>query len=239
MVLPVTSYGLALKIPDSPQPAKNRQKDKDTHWTKKHGKSHYGYKTTSMLIAASGVWADSAYRSAEIEAVLAARGLTSHIHRRGTRNKPLTKRQEAANKVRSKVRARAEHVFGNQHGSIGGKFLRTIGILRASMKFGMQNLAYNMRRLVVLERSAMATAKRPASAIRRGQIGRISRKMAPNRVPKDRRDPKLTAPAGRHPVGRPTSGRNRHCSRCPQIWLRFVQEFLRRTTSASPDHRIR
>ena len=26
------------------QPAKNRQKDKDARWTKKHGKSHYGYK---------------------------------------------------------------------------------------------------------------------------------------------------------------------------------------------------
>ena len=105
---------------------------------------------------ASGVWADSAYRSAEIEAPLAARNLTSHIHRRGNRNKPLTRRQEAANKTRSKVRARVEHVFGNQHGSMGGKFVRTIGFVRASMKIGMQNLAYNMRRFVVLERSAMA-----------------------------------------------------------------------------------
>jgi hypothetical protein len=25
-------------------PAKNRQKDKDARWTKKHGKSFYGYK---------------------------------------------------------------------------------------------------------------------------------------------------------------------------------------------------
>jgi len=105
---------------------------------------------------ASGVWADSAYRSAEIEAALAARNLTSHIHRRGNRNKPLTKRQEAANKVRSKVRARVEHVFGNQHNSMGGKFIRTIGILRATARIGLANLAYNMRRLVVLERSQIA-----------------------------------------------------------------------------------
>ena len=105
---------------------------------------------------ASGVWADSAYRSAEIEAALAAGGLTSHIHRRGNRNKPLTKRQEAANKTRSKVRARVEHVFGNQHNSMGGKFIRTIGIVRATTRIGLANLAYNMRRLVVLERSAMA-----------------------------------------------------------------------------------
>src|SRR3546814_2276637 len=26
------------------KPAKNRQKDKDARWTKKHGKSHFGYK---------------------------------------------------------------------------------------------------------------------------------------------------------------------------------------------------
>jgi hypothetical protein len=54
------------------------------------------------------------------------------------------------------VRARVEHVFGSQHTSMGGKLVRTIGIARASMKIGMQNLAYNMRRLVVLERSAWA-----------------------------------------------------------------------------------
>ena len=39
---------------------------------------------------------------------------------------------------------------------MGGKFVRTIGIVRAKMKIGMQNLTYNMRRLVVLERSGLA-----------------------------------------------------------------------------------
>ena len=105
---------------------------------------------------ASGVWADSAYRSQEIEEKLAEQGLKSHIHQRGHRGKPLTVRQEAANKTRSKVRARVEHVFGNQHNSMGAKLVRTIGIARATVKIGMQNLAYNMRRLVVLERAALA-----------------------------------------------------------------------------------
>ena len=106
---------------------------------------------------ASGVWADCAYRSEATETTLAERGLTSHIHRRGTRNKPLTTRQEAANKTRSKVRARVEHVFGDQHNNMGGKFIRTIGIIRATAKIGLQNLAYNMRRLVILDRIASAT----------------------------------------------------------------------------------
>ena len=36
---------------------------------------------------ALGVWADSAYRSAEIEAALKEKGLRSRIHRKGRRNK--------------------------------------------------------------------------------------------------------------------------------------------------------
>jgi transposase, IS5 family len=59
------------------------------------------------------VQADSAYRSKECEEMLAARTMTSHIHRRGSRGKPLMPRQEAANKTRLKVGARVEHVFGN------------------------------------------------------------------------------------------------------------------------------
>lgn len=170
------------------QPAKNQQKDKDARWTKKHGRSHFGYKNhvcidrrhklvrryavSSASVhdsqkledlldpdnTASAVWADSAYRSKEAEEKLAARGFKSWIHHRGCRGKPLTARQEAANKTRSSVRARVEHVFGSQHTSMGGKIVRTIGIVRASIKIGMQNLAYNMRRLVVLERGTLAAA---------------------------------------------------------------------------------
>jgi IS5 family transposase len=170
------------------QPAKNRQKDKDARWTRKHGRSYYGYKNhigvdrrhkfvrryavsdaavhdsqklEDVLDAdntASGVWADSAYRSREIEEKLAERGLKSRIHRRGVRGRPLGPRQQAANKTRSKVRARVEHVFGHQETGMGGKLVRTIGLVRARMKIGMQNLVYNMRRLVTLERMAAMTA---------------------------------------------------------------------------------
>jgi len=106
---------------------------------------------------ASGIWAGSACRSAQIEAALAARGLSSHIHRRGSRGNLLTKRPKAANKARSKVRARVEHVFGNQHDSMGGKFIRTIGITRATARIGLANLARNMRLPIVLGRCATAT----------------------------------------------------------------------------------
>ena len=102
--------------------------------------------------ASNEVWADSAYRSAEAEAKLKEKGYKSRIHRRGARNHPLSERQKAANTTRSRVRARVEHVFGDQENGMGGIFVRTIGMARAAVKIGMMNLVYNMRRFVWLER---------------------------------------------------------------------------------------
>ena len=93
--------------------------------------------------------ADSAYRSDEIEEKLAERGLKSRIHRRAYRNP--NSYAEAANTTRSKVRARVEHVFGDQKNAMGAGIVRTIGIVRARCKIGMTNLVYNMRRFVCLK----------------------------------------------------------------------------------------
>jgi IS5 family transposase len=168
--------------------AKNAQKDKDARWTKKNEESFYGYKNhvsvdrkhklvrryaeTDASVhdsqkldevldktnTSNAVWADSAYRSADIEARLKKQGYKSRIHRRGARNHPLSDRHKAANTRRSRVRARIEHVFGDQQNAMGGIFVRTIGIARAAVKIGMMNLVYNMRRLVSLERVAAAPA---------------------------------------------------------------------------------
>ena len=168
------------------KPARNRQKDKDARWTKKHGKSFYGYKNhvnadaRHKLIRRYGVsdasvhdsgqfdalltktntsievYADSAYRSAATEAKLKARGFKSRIHVRAGRNHPLSQTQETANRKKSKIRARIEHVFGAQETAPGGRIVRTIGMVRAQAKIGLANLAYNIRRLVTLERMATA-----------------------------------------------------------------------------------
>ena len=60
------------------------------------------------------------------------------------------------NHVKSRIRARIEHVFGAQQSAPGGRIVRTIGVVRARAKIGLQNLAYNIRRLVTLERLAAA-----------------------------------------------------------------------------------
>jgi IS5 family transposase len=164
------------------KPAKRSQKDVDARWTKKHGTSHYGYKNhvnvdrkhklirryhvtdaavhdsqaVDQLLTrgntGSGVWADAAYRSTEIEATLKARKLTSHIHRKGKRGKPLTQQAQKSNRTKSTVRVRVEHIFGAQANDMGGTLVRTVGLVRAKAKIGMKNLAYNMRRLGQLGR---------------------------------------------------------------------------------------
>jgi transposase, IS5 family len=87
-------------------------------------------------------------------AALSAKG--SRIHQRAARNHPLSDAQAKANRNRSKIRARVEHVFGAQETSPGGPIVRTIGFVRARAKIGLQNLAYNIRRLMTLERIAAA-----------------------------------------------------------------------------------
>ena len=81
---------------------------------------------------------------------------TVRIHRRGRRNHPLSLAQVRVNHAKSRIRARIEHVFGAQQNAPGGRIVRTIGIVRARAKIGLQNLAYNIRRLVTLERLAAA-----------------------------------------------------------------------------------
>ena len=168
------------------KPAKLRQKDRDARWTKRHGRSFFGYKNhvnadakhklirryevTDAAVhdsqkldelltkgnTSADVFGDSAYRSSAIEERLRAGGFKSRIHVRATRKRSLSEAQANANHNRSKIRARVEHVFAAQQTALGGRIVRTIGIVRARAKIGLQNLAYNIRRLVTLERIAAA-----------------------------------------------------------------------------------
>lgn len=170
------------------KPAMLRQKDVDARWTKKHGKTYYGYKNhisidrkhklvrqfdiTHAAVHDSQVfdtlldpantsadlWADSAYSSKEREAELEAQGYRSHIQTKGTANQPLSERAQKANHRRAKVRARVEHVFAAQT-AMGGMLVRTIGLARARVKIAMMNIVYNLRRMSFLQaRSAPSTA---------------------------------------------------------------------------------
>lgn len=168
------------------QPNMKRQKDEDARWTKKQGKSHYGYKNhinidkehklirryavTDASVHDSqmfdevldeensgrSIWADSAYRSEAREGQLRENGYLSRIQRKGSSRRQLNKREQATNHRRSKIRARVEHVFGDQRTRQGSILVRTKGKLRAALKIGLMNLTYNMRRLEFLLRPKSA-----------------------------------------------------------------------------------
>ena len=80
---------------------------------------------------ASGVWADTAYRSAVNEAYLEKNGFVSRIHRKKPKGRPMAETTRRANALKSKVRSRVEHVFAAQKDRMD-LFVRTIGIARAT-----------------------------------------------------------------------------------------------------------
>jgi IS5 family transposase len=158
---------------------KRRRKDVDARWTKKNGKSYFGYKNhvcidvkhklirgwqvTDAALHDSNVfedilaentskdvWADSAYRSEQRLKGLREAGYREHIQRKGCRRRKLTQLEQEGNRTRSKVRSRVEHVFGVQAQKAGNLILRTVGLARAKVKIGLRNLAYNMDRVGTL-----------------------------------------------------------------------------------------
>ncbi len=98
------------------------------------------------------VYADSAYKSDEIDGILFAKGLNNKIHERGHRNKPLTDAQIADNTFKSRKRSRVEHVFGSIKARMCGTKLRSIGLVRAKFNIGLMNLTYNLKRVETLIR---------------------------------------------------------------------------------------
>lgn len=155
------------------------QKDLDARWTKKRNVSYFGYKNHAVVdqktkliidydVTSASVhdsqpalylidpdetkhfWADSAYMTPEIRVFLAENGIIQHINEKGYRNNPLTPEQNKANKERSRIRSRVEHVFGFMENSMNSIFIRTIGIVRASFQIGWMNTIYNICRYTQL-----------------------------------------------------------------------------------------
>jgi IS5 family transposase len=167
-------------VPQNWSENKKRQKDTDACWTRKRGQNHYGYKNhididvEHKLIrdyevtpasvhdsnvfeqlldednSSSDVYADSAYGSAKKFEALKKKGFRGHIQRKGYRYKKLNERQIKSNYRRAKIRSRVEHIFGVQTMRAGSLIIRTIGIIRAKVKIGLRNLAYNIDRYCLL-----------------------------------------------------------------------------------------
>ncbi len=165
-------------IPDDWQNKQHKlsRKDRDARWTKKGGKTFFGYKnhvkadTKSKLIeeyivtaasvhdskaveelldegdAGQSLYADSAYSGAPVAEVVEQKKMINQIHEKGYRGHPLSDEQKERNKKKSKIRARVEHIFGFMENSMSGCFIRTVGKVRARAMIGLMNLTYNMFR---------------------------------------------------------------------------------------------
>ena len=120
--------------------------------------THDGTVFDELLTANSdpSVYADSAYMSTDRIKRLTSlpRPLLPCINEQGQPQNPMTDEQRKANKARSHVRARVEHVFGAQLKRAGTVLLR--GIARAAVKLGLRNLAYNLERYALLCRSTVS-----------------------------------------------------------------------------------
>lgn len=68
------------------------------------------------------------------------------VNEKGYRNTPLTNGQKENNTIKSKTRARVEHVFGFMEQSMNGLALRSVGIKRAKGIIGLINFTYNIFR---------------------------------------------------------------------------------------------
>ncbi len=165
-------------------PHKLRQKDVDARWTKKNKINYYGYKnhigvdSGTKLIIAYAVSDASVHDSQELETLIdrsgagqplygdsayvgqeesiAWCGMTDMIHEKGYQNHPLTEAQKAFNSLKSKTRARVEHVFGFMTNSMRAMVVRTIGRVRAAAKIGLTNLTYNLMRCTQLKKTVYA-----------------------------------------------------------------------------------
>ncbi|WP_198372528.1 IS5 family transposase [Roseomonas rosulenta] len=118
-----------------------------------HAARHDGSQLGAVLDVnntASGVWADTAYRSRANVELLDRRGLVPEFQRAKPRGRPMPAHISRGNATRARVRSLVEHVFATEKRRMG-LVVRSIGLVRATARITLANLAYNMRRLVWIE----------------------------------------------------------------------------------------
>ena len=153
-------------------------RDPQAGWTKKNGKSRFGYKAHAAVDEGSGlvrkavmtpadvhdsvmgdglvqgdeeaVYADKAYDSAERRAGLRAQGIAPRIMYQARRNRPLRPWQVAFNKAVAPVRAGVERLFGTMKQAYGYRQGRYLGLARNSVQLQLLCAAINLRRALAL-----------------------------------------------------------------------------------------
>jgi IS5 family transposase len=94
------------------------------------------------------IYGDSAYTGKEVQGCIPG-NVENRIHEKKYRNNQLKKTQIKNNMAKSKIRARAGHVFAAMS-HYGGKTIGSTGMARAEIQIGLLNLAYNIKRYACL-----------------------------------------------------------------------------------------
>ena len=153
--------------------------DRDARWTKKHGRSWYGYKLHANADAryklirqakvtaanvddgqtlkdvldrgntGARVLADRGYDAQANRELLQTSGLKDGIARRTRPGQERRQRLDARNRAINHIRARGEHVFAGLE-QLGGKCVRALTLASNELAILLKCAAYNVRRLVWL-----------------------------------------------------------------------------------------
>lgn len=156
--------------------------DRDARWTKKHGKSYYGYKVHANSDAryklirkikvtpanvddgqtlkdvldvhntGKRVLGDRGYDSQSNRDLLQDKQLRDGIGRRAKAAQRRRQRLDARNKAINRIRARGEHVFAGLH-QLGGKVVRGMTLVSNELAITLKCVAYNVKRLVWLAKN--------------------------------------------------------------------------------------
>jgi IS5 family transposase len=153
-------------------------RDPQAGWTKKNGKSRFGYKAHVAVDEGSGivrkavmtpadvhdsvpagdlvqgdeqaVYADKAYDSEARRAGLRERGVEPRIMYKARRNRPLKPWQTWFNKAVAPVRAGVERLFATMKRTYGYRRVRYLGLARNDVQLQALCAASNLRRALVL-----------------------------------------------------------------------------------------
>jgi IS5 family transposase len=153
-------------------------RDPQAGWTKKNGKSRFGYKAHAAVDEGSGivraavmtpadvhdsvpaddlvqgdeeaVYADKAYDSEQRRAGLRARGIEPRIMHQARRNRPLKPWQTWFNKAVAPIRAGVERLFATMKRTYGHRRVRYLGLARNDVQLQAMCAAINLRRALAL-----------------------------------------------------------------------------------------
>src|ERR671933_937177 len=156
------------------------ERDPQAGWTKKNGKSRFGYEAHVAVDEGSGivrkavmtpadvhdsvpagdlvqgdeqaVYADKAYDSEARRAGLRERGVEPRVMYKARRNRPLNPWQNWFNKAVAPVRAGVERLFATMKRAYGHRRVRYLGLARNDAQLQVLCAAINLRRALALGR---------------------------------------------------------------------------------------